>query len=130
MNAPTSPVMVLLEGLRAWWPLMSGVVLFALTIAFLYLRDKFPTRQEFTDLKIAVERQGARADKADAAIEKRVAHLEHQVSELPDKGAFHSLELAIRDLQGSIREVKADLKPVAATSTRLEEFLLDMARPK
>lgn len=118
------------DWLRLWWPVLSGIGLTALGLALLYLRQQFPTRAEFHELRNAGDERGARAEQATAAIERRLVHVEHQIAEMPTKESIHRLELALRDMQGDIRELAADLKPVAETTRRMNEFLLEEARSR
>lgn len=61
--------------------------------------------------------------------EKRIQSLEGKLEHLPDNDQAHNLELAIERLTGRIDVLDERLKPVAAISDRLQEFLLEQARP-
>lgn len=124
----TSPP--ILDWFRLWWPVLSALGMAALGLALLYLRQQFPTRAEFLDLRKSGDERGARAEQATAAIERRLVHVEHQIADMPTKESIHRLELSIRDVQGDIRTLSADLKPVAETTRRLNEFLLEEARSR
>lgn len=124
----TSPP--ILDWLRLWWPALSSIGFAALGLALLYLRQQFPTRTEFQDLRRAGDERGARAEQATNAIEKRLVHVEHQIAEMPTRDSIHRLELALGDMRGDIRELAADLKPVAETTRRMNEFLLEEARSR
>lgn len=59
--------------------------------------------------------------------ERRIQTLEGDMKHLPDRATAHRLELAIEKLSGRVDTMSESLKPVAATSVRLQEFLLDQA---
>lgn len=120
----------ILEWFRLWWPFLSALGMTALGLALLYLRQQFPTRNEFKELQKSGDERGARADLATATIERRLVHVEYRISEMPTKESIHRLELSIRDVQSDIRKVSADLKPVAETTARINEYMLEEARSR
>lgn len=98
------------------------------TIVTLLLSSKFVSK---TDLSTAfVDRDanvGKALDKIDRA-EDRIAALENELRHLPDRDSVHRMELSLRDLKGELKAVGEQLKPVAAISERLQEFLLEQAK--
>lgn len=57
--------------------------------------------------------------------EDKVIRIETNLEHLPDKDATHRMELAIRDLRAEVGVLGERMKPVAAISVRLQEFLLE-----
>ncbi|MBN9471681.1 MAG: DUF2730 family protein [Bosea sp.] len=97
-------------------------------IVVLVLASKFVTRDAHA--ASLVERDGrikVLAEKVDAA-EDRVAKLESEFRHLPDRRSVHGIELSLSDLKGELRAMGEQLKPVAAISDRLQEFLLEQAK--
>lgn len=98
-------------------------------------------RAEIASLKEAIEadREKAREDRqkqGDAIVgrfglvEQRLLKIESDLTHLPDRGQTHRLELAVERLTGRMETLDERLKPVAAISDRLQEFLLDQAGAK
>jgi len=82
-----------------------------------------------------LRRPGDRAAEAVAAVttkveglEERVAVVESELEHLPDRELVHAMELSLRDLQGEMKVLVERIKPIAATSARLEAFLLDQGK--
>lgn len=66
-------------------------------------------------------------DKVDK-VEDRVSALENEFRHLPDRGSVHTIQLSLADLKGELKAMGEQLKPVAAISERLQEFLLEQAK--
>ncbi len=64
------------------------------------------------------------------ALEGRTVRLENELLHLPDREQTHRLELSIAELKGHIGGLDERLKPVAAISDRLQEFLLNQVSSK
>ncbi len=97
-------------------------------ILVLVLASKFVTRDAHA--AALVERDGrirVLAEKVDGA-EDRIAKLEADFRHLPDSGAVHGIQLSLSDLKGELRAMGEQLKPVAAISARLQDFLLEKAK--
>jgi hypothetical protein len=60
--------------------------------------------------------------------EARLLKAESDLAHLPDRTQTHRLELAVERLNGRMETLDERLKPVAAISDRLQEFLLEQAR--
>lgn len=67
-------------------------------------------------------------DKADA-VGGRVGTLETLMQQMPDKDSQHRLEMGLSDLRGDFKEMRADLRPVAAIAERMQELLVRQAAP-
>lgn len=59
--------------------------------------------------------------------DSRIQQLENEMKHLPDRDQTHRLELAVQKLTGQMETLDERLKPVAAISNRLQEFLIDQA---
>ncbi|SIR41199.1 Protein of unknown function [Rhizobium sp. RU35A] len=60
--------------------------------------------------------------------DRRVQALEGEIKHLPDRETAHKLELALAQISGRLDTLDERLKPIAATSGRLQEFLLEQAQ--
>jgi hypothetical protein len=63
-------------------------------------------------------------------LEDRTTTIETDFRHLPDKDSTNRLEVGLAELKADVRVVAEGLKPVAAISNRLQEFLLEQARQK
>lgn len=61
-------------------------------------------------------------------IEKRLQTVEDEMKHLPDRDSQHRVELALAQMNGRFEALDERLKPIASTSQRLSEFLLEQAR--
>lgn len=60
--------------------------------------------------------------------DRRIQTLESEMKHLPDRETAHKLELALSQISGRLDTLDERLKPIAATSGRLQEFLLEQAQ--
>lgn len=60
--------------------------------------------------------------------DRRIQTVEGEMKHLPDKGTAHKLELALADIVGRLNAMDERMKPIAATSERLHDLLLEQAR--
>ncbi len=78
------------------------------------------------------ERQlGDRLEKAESKLidlDRRTQSIEGEMKHLPDRETSHNLELALAKISGRLDTLDERLKPIAATSGRLQEFLLEQAQ--
>ncbi|WP_226787658.1 DUF2730 family protein [Pseudorhizobium xiangyangii] len=75
----------------------------------------------------------ARVDKVEGKLvehDRRVQTVESEMRHLPDKSTAHKLELAMANLLGRLDAMDERMKPIAATSERLHDLLLEQARNK
>lgn len=72
---------------------------------------------ELKHLKETVEDQG-----------KRLQNVENEIRHLPDRDAHHRVELALSEMNGRFAALEEKLKPIAATSARLHELLLEQTK--
>jgi len=83
------------------------------------------------DLEKAQEKAQVRGEAITARFqlnEAKLLKIESDMTHLPDHGQTHRLELAVERLTGRMETLDERLKPVAAISDRLQEFLLEQAR--
>lgn len=71
---------------------------------------------ELKALRATVEDQG-----------RRLQNVESEMRHLPDRDAQHRVELALAEMNGRFAALEEKLKPIAATSARLHELLLEKA---
>jgi len=53
---------------------------------------------------------------------------ENDMKHLPDRDSQHRMELSLADMNGKFSALEERLKPIAQTSERLHELLLEQAR--
>lgn len=73
----------------------------------------------------------SRVDKAETKLieyDRRIQAVEAEIQHLPDKDTAHKLELALIQISGRLDTLDERLNPIAATSVRLQEYLLDQAK--
>lgn len=61
--------------------------------------------------------------------DRRIQALESELKHLPDRDTTHRLEISLMEIAGRLNTLDERLKPIAATSGRLQEFLLEQAKP-
>lgn len=76
---------------------------------------KVDARLEVTELKVADHGS-------------RLQTVENDMQHLPNREAFHRLELNMAGLSGHIEALKEQLKPIDTLSRRLQEILLEQAK--
>lgn len=71
-------------------------------------------------------------EKSDTAqfgeMRSRLQKVEDDIKHLPTKEQVHSLELAMGDLKGDVREVASSIRPLMATIERINDFLMDQGK--
>lgn len=60
-------------------------------------------------------------------LEDRVSKIEGELRHLPAKDDVHQVQLALKELQGEVRGMSAQIAPIGKIADRLQEFLLDQA---
>lgn len=61
-------------------------------------------------------------------LERRLTGLEGEVRHLPSRDSTHKMEIQLEKMNGQLLIMAERLAPMAATSERLQEFLLDEAK--
>lgn len=107
-----------MDELRAWAPIIISLASL-LTVWVIAMRGARRSETAALETSIGVVRK----DLADVA--GRVSKTESQIAHLPDKDATHRMEMALVELRGDLKVMGANLAPIAATTERLNEFLLD-----
>ncbi len=60
--------------------------------------------------------------------DRRVQSLENEIKHLPDRDSQHRMEIALAQMNGRFAALEEKLKPIAATSERLHELLMEQAK--
>jgi hypothetical protein len=97
-------------------------------IAILAIATKFVTRTDHERAISSLDGKFTLAIEKVDKVEDRVTRLENEFRHLPDRNSVHSIQLSLGDLKGELRAMGEQLKPVAAISERLQEFLLEQAK--
>lgn len=106
-----------------------GTVLVLLSqVAIVAIGSKFVTRTDHERAISSLDGKFVHAVEKIDKVEDRVAALESEFRHLPDRGAVHTIQLSLSELRGEMRAMGEQLKPVAAISDRLQEFLLEQAK--
>lgn len=72
----------------------------------------------------------AAGGKSRAEVAERLTAVEMMLDQVPKNEAVHKLALDVSEIRGDMKGMGESLKSVAATSRRVEEFLLSAARVK
>lgn len=60
--------------------------------------------------------------------DRRIQTVEDGMQHLPTRESQHSIELALRDINGRFAALDEKLKPIAAITERMHDLLLEQAR--
>ena len=60
--------------------------------------------------------------------ERRIQRVETELPHLPDRDAQHRVELALAEMNGRFAALEEKLKPIASTSERLHQLLLEQVK--
>ena len=63
-----------------------------------------------------------------SAQDRRLQEVENEIRHLPDRDSQHRVELALAEMNGRFAALEEKLKPIASTSERLHQLLLDQAK--
>lgn len=97
-------------------------------VAVVLIGTKFVTRTDHQSAVASLDTKFNRSMEKIDKVEDRVAQLESEFRHLPDRSSVHTIQLSLSDLKGELKAMGEQLKPVAAISERLQEFLLEQAR--
>ncbi|MBK5957406.1 hypothetical protein CCR97_04175 [Rhodoplanes elegans] len=70
----------------------------------------------------------AKIDERVGALELRMTQVTGRVDVLPDRDSAHRLELSLSEVRGELKALTERIAPIAATSARLQEFLLEQVK--
>lgn len=84
------------------------------SVGTLLIATKFATREQVAETSKKVE-----------AVEDRVSRIEGQLEHLPDREVTHRLEIGLTEIRGELAAMNEKFKPVAATMTRVQDFLME-----
>lgn len=122
-----------LPAVKDWLTVVALCASLLTPIVLLWLKSQFASRESIEkltekfaakDVAIQTASLAARLD----ILEDRVSRVEGNVEHLPDKDETHKMALAISDMRGEMKAISERLTPIAATSERLQEFLLEQAK--
>ncbi len=60
--------------------------------------------------------------------DRRIQTLENEIKHLPDRESQHRMEISLAEMNGRFAALEEKLKPIAATSERLHELLMEQAK--
>ncbi|MCY1705498.1 DUF2730 family protein [Pannonibacter sp. SL95] len=60
--------------------------------------------------------------------ERRIQWIEGEIKHLPDRDAQHRMELQLTEMKGMFAAMDERLRPIAATSERMHELLMEHAK--
>lgn len=122
-----------MEELRLWAPIILSIVGIVYTIMSTRGKAKDERVKAIEDdvASLKVEKVSsvpfqAIVGKVDI-VEDRVSRLEGEMQHLPTRQQTHELALALREMKGEIGILTEKLKPISATTERLQDFLIDEA---
>lgn len=61
-------------------------------------------------------------------VEMSTAAIRSDIGHMPDKEAMHRLELRLAEIVGTMDVIKAELKPIAATNSRIQDWMEERAK--
>ncbi len=82
-------------------------------------------RTVYSDNKKAETSRVSRIEEEQTKIDDRVTRIEGEMNHLPDREMVHRMELSLSELKGDFKALNQRLVSMAATSERLQEFLLE-----
>lgn len=115
---------------KEWWWVISVPGTLLLGAALAYLRTKFPTKEEFHELKTSIDGLGKSFDGRVDKIEQRTSKLEGSLRDLPTRDDLHKIAIEQTEQRGEIRAVRDSMKPMAASIDRIEAYLMDSKVPR
>ena len=62
------------------------------------------------------------------SVEMSLASMRSDLGHMPDKEAMHRLELRLAEIVGTMDVIKAELKPIAATNSRIQDWMEERAK--
>ena len=62
--------------------------------------------------------------------DRRIQAVESEMKHLPDRDMAHRLELAVEKMSGRLDTMAETLKPIRATTERMNELLMDQGKQK
>ena len=73
----------------------------------------------------------ARVEKTEAKLiehDRRIQKTESEIEHLPDRDMAHRLELAVEKMSGRLDTMAETLKPIRATTERMNELLMEQGK--
>lgn len=82
-------------------------------------------------LSLGEKKLDARLTKVEAKLieqDRRIQSVESEMKHLPDRDMAHRLELAVEKMSGRLDTMAETLKPIRATTERMNELLVEQAK--
>lgn len=112
------------KDLQSW-----GAIILAFIAILGHLKGYFSSGEKSISDKVS--KLETKLDGLETRIEShasRIQSIEGELRHLPDREAFHRLELKMADLTGQLSTMTERLKPMEAIGERLQELLLERAK--
>lgn len=90
-------------------------------------QDRVSAIEKTLTEKASTGRTGALEDRVDR-LEDRTTTMEGELRHLPSRDQTHAMEIAVQEMKGQLAVLNERMQPVAATSARLQEWLLEDAQ--
>ena len=86
--------------------------------------------EKLASIEVKLDERLSKAETKLVEHDRRVQTVENDMKHLPDRDSQHRMELQLSDMNGKFTALEERLKPIAAVSIRLQEFMLDQANHK
>ena len=124
----------MVEEFRQWAPIILIAVNFLWTINVYRAgarKDELDQlREDMGKLAERLTRHVQDGSESRSAIAGRLTLIEGELKHLPDAHSAKRTEVALSEVRGELQVLSERLKPVAAISERLQEFLLEEAKER
>ena len=105
------------------WKLGLSVVVLAWNVALTlwarYVATQSATKDEIQKIK-----------EESNALEVRLARVETRLEQVPGAEVVHKIEVAVSALEGDLKKISATVEPIARSTRRIEDYLLNERRGK
>ena len=78
----------------------------------------------------ATKEEIRRLQEEQAELEVRLARTETRLEQVPGAEAVHKIEVAVSALEGDLKKISATVEPIARSTRRIEDYLLNERRGK
>lgn len=99
-------------GTMAQWAGVAVTILLALYTW--YAHAQRTTKGDIADVQSQIDKQAI-----------SINQLQTEMRSLPTKDAFHQLELAVTEVKGGMKVLETEIRPIALSVRRIEQFLID-----
>ena len=99
---------------------------FAIALAAIALLTQIKTILSSGEKKL--EERTAKIESTLVSHDRRIQTVETEITHLPDRDTAHRLELNLEKLSSQVSQLNERIKPIASTSDRMMELLLEQAQ--